>query len=95
MANKELDKFSDDDLISALQGRVGKGNILALKVWVKEDIKCISKFEKLSDKNIQKIANYIGDVESLDECSDEEWDALESTVADACDTLGIKVKKRS
>lgn len=90
MAN--LENVSTDDLITELHKRSGKGDILGIKIWRKEDINCFEGNE-FTDKEIKRIAEYIGEVDGLSDCTDDDWDTLKYAVVVACASLGITIGK--
>lgn len=98
MAN--LENVSTDDLIAELHKRSGKGDILGIKIWRKEDINCIESQDinciegnKFTDNEIKRIAEFMGEVDGLSDCTDDDWDTLRYAVEEACASLGIKIGK--
>lgn len=93
----DLSEVSDDELISEIARRAACGNIIGYKIWTVEDIKetsCVKDDDDncvLTDEQCASIAQYIGIIDALTDCTDEEWDALDDEVYQACHALDIKL----
>lgn len=88
-----LFKATNDELIAELHRRVGKGDVLAVKIWRADDINLAMQYtdddRQFSDDEVARIAKYIGEVGELEECTEDDWSSLAYIVDEACKALGL------
>lgn len=94
MEHKNLTTITDDELISELHNRVGKGNILATKIWTKDDINLLNGYgydiRPFNDKELKQIATKC-DFDAMEDCTDNDWSSLYDAVATYCTNNNIDI----
>lgn len=97
MAEQNLSNITDDDLISELNRRVGKGNILGVKIWTAEDINLLPEngfdIRTFSKAELESIASS-SDMDCLSECTDSDWDGLYVAVTSYCNAMNISYRPK-
>lgn len=91
-----LDGITTSELVKELAKREDKPHVFEIleqvydvfagKVWVPEDISSMDT--SLTDEDVGAIINILQDEDTLSDCTDAEWDAIQWAIDEYKDTKG-------